>query len=94
MAWHLYRSVRAEQIDLGVGEDQAPRQQSGEIAHHLQRDLGMELAVIGEGVERQLEAFDLGIGPDIGAASVLDEWPSRRTPCRVRAKPDARRSAA
>ena len=61
-------SVRAEQIDLGVGEDQAPRQQRGRFCMIFMRDLGMELAVVGKGVERQLKTFDLGIGPDVGAA--------------------------
>src|SRR5215207_6420620 len=37
-------SIRAEQIDLGVGKDQPPCQQRGEVLHDLHGDLGMKLA--------------------------------------------------
>jgi hypothetical protein len=40
-------SICAEQIDLGVGEDQAPRQQRGQIPHDLHRDLRVGLLAIG-----------------------------------------------
>src|SRR5215216_6884842 len=68
----LPRSISTEQIDLGVGEDQAPCQQSGKIAHDLHRDLRMEAAIIGKAVERQFETLHRRVGPDVGAAMLFD----------------------
>lgn len=64
--------IRAEPLGLGVGEDQAPRQQRREIAHDLDGDLRVELAIVGNPVQRQLKASHRGIGPDVGAPFLLD----------------------
>src|SRR5882757_10388479 len=66
------RSIRAEKIDLGVCNDETPRQKGRKIAHDLQRDLRVKPAVVGKRVERQLQAFDRGISPDIGTALALE----------------------
>ena len=66
------RFSRAEQIDLGISNDQAPRQQARQIAHDLQRGLRTKPAIIGEGISGSSRHWTAGIGPDIGTAPGFD----------------------
>jgi hypothetical protein len=41
--------------------------------HDLHRDLRVKLTVVGKCIKRKLKAFDRRVGPDIGAAPLLDD---------------------
>src|SRR5262245_18545823 len=68
------KSGSRQQLDLGVGLDQALRQNQCEVACEPLAAGGVTLAYTLELVERQLETYDRRIGPDVGMApSSLDQ---------------------